>query len=64
VYRKNELFSLIDNYFSKFPLKTKKYSRFCLIKKFYLVRINNNNKDINKLKDWILFKDKWEKYND
>ena len=26
VYRKNELFNLIDNYFSKYPLRTKKSS--------------------------------------
>jgi hypothetical protein len=51
VYRKNELFSLIDNYFSKYPLKTKKSSRLKLIKQFYLVRISINNQDINKLND-------------
>ena len=64
VYRKNELFNLIDNYFSKYPLRTKKLTRLNLIKQFYLVRISKNNKDINKLNEWILFKDKWEKYND
>ena len=64
VYRKNELFNLIDNYFSKYPLRTKKSSRLHLIKQFYSVRISKNNKDINKLNEWILFKDKWEKYND
>jgi hypothetical protein len=64
IYRKNELFNLIDNYFSKYPLKTKKSCRLHLIKQFYSVRINNNNKDISKLNDWILFKDKWEKYSD
>jgi Proton-conducting membrane transporter/LAGLIDADG endonuclease len=64
VYRKNEIFNLIDNYFSKYPLRTKKSSRLHLIKQFYLVRISKNNKDINKLNEWILFKDKWEKYKD
>lgn len=64
VYRKSELFNLIDNYFSKYPLKTKKSSRLHLIKQFYLARISRNNKDLNKLKEWILFKDKWEKYID
>lgn len=64
VYRKNELYNLIDNYFSKYPLKSKKSNRLHLIKQFYLVRISKNNKDINKLNEWILFKDKWEKYND
>ena len=64
VYRKNELFNLIDNYFDKYPLRTKKASRVKLIKQFYLVHISKNNKDIEKLKNWVLFKDKWEKYND
>jgi hypothetical protein len=64
VYRKIELLNLINNYFSKYPLRTKKSSRLHLIKQFYLVRINKNNKDINKLNEWILFKDKWEKYKD
>ena len=64
IYRKNELFNLIDNYFNKYPLRTKKFNRLHLIKQFYLVRINKNNKDIDKLNKWVLFKDKWEKYND
>jgi Proton-conducting membrane transporter/NADH-Ubiquinone oxidoreductase (complex I), chain 5 N-terminus/LAGLIDADG endonuclease len=64
IYRKNELFNLIDNYFSKYPLKTKKLARLHLIKKFYSVCINKNNQDINKLNEWVLFKDKWEKYSD
>jgi hypothetical protein len=64
VYRKNELFNLIDNYFNKYPLKTKKFSRLKLIKQFYLMRVSKNNKDIEKLNQWVLFKDKWEKYND
>jgi len=64
VYRKNELFNLIDNYFNKYPLKTKKSSRLKLIKQFYLVRVSKNNKDIEKLNEWVIFKDKWEKYID
>jgi hypothetical protein len=64
VYRKMELFNLIDNYFNKYPLRTKKANRLHLIKEFYSVRISKNNKDIKKLNDWVLFKDKWEKYSD
>jgi hypothetical protein len=64
VYRKNELYNLIDNYFNKYPLRTKKASRLKLIKQFYLARISKNNKDIEKLNKWVLFKDKWEKYID
>ena len=64
IYRKIELFNLIDNYFSKYPLRTKKFSRLYLIKQFYLVRVSKNNQDLYKLKEWILFKDKWDKYSD
>jgi hypothetical protein len=64
VFRKKELFNLIDNYFSKYPLKTKKGNRLHLIKEFYLVRINKNNQDLSKFKNWILFKNKWENYSD
>ena len=38
IYRKNELYSLIDNYFSNYPLKTEKFKRVChasQIKQFY-----------------------------
>lgn len=64
VYRKNELFYLIDNYFNKYPLRTKKANRLQLVKQFYLVRISKNNKDVFKLNEWVLFKDKWTKYSD
>ena len=67
VYRKNELFSLIDNYFSKYPLKTEKFKRICLIKQFYDLRTycnKNNIHDINKLNQWVSYKDKWEKFKD
>lgn len=64
IYRKNELFNLIDNYFSEYPLRTKKLSRLNLIKEFYLKRISKNNKDIVKLNEWVKFKNKWEKYED
>ncbi len=64
IYKKNELFDLINDYFSKYLLKTKKLGRLILIKEFYLTRINKNNQDIIKLNNWVLFKDKWDKYND
>ena len=64
IYRKVELFNLIDNYFNKYPLRTKKLNRIELIKEFYLKIISRNNKDINKLNEWVKFKDKWEKYQD
>ena len=67
IYRKNELYSLIDNYFSKYPLKTEKFKRVCLIKQFYDLRTycnKNNIHDINKLNKWVSYKDKWEKFKD
>lgn len=62
IYRKVELFNLIDNYFTKYPLKTEKLKRINLIKEFYLVRLSKNNEDILKFQEWVKFKDKWEKY--
>lgn len=64
VYRKLELFNLIDNYFNKYPLKTEKMNRVNLIKQFYELRIHRKSQDINKFNGWIVFKDKWEKYKD
>lgn len=67
IYRKNQLFYLIDNYFSKYPLMTKKMNRINLIKQFYLVRLNKNEEGgagAEKLNEWVKFKDKWEKYQD
>jgi len=64
IYRKKELFNLVDNYFDKYPLRTKKCARINLIKEFYLLRIYSNSKDISKFNQWISFKDKWEKYKD
>lgn len=67
IYRKKELYSIIDNYFINYPLKTEKYKRVNLIKQFYDLRTYNNNKnnnDINKLNAWVSYKDRWEKYLD
>jgi len=64
IYRKKEIFNLIDNYFIKYKLKTKKFNRLNLIKQFYIVNINKDNNNLNKLNEWVLFKDKWDKYND
>lgn len=64
VYRKAELFNLIDNYFSKYPLKTEKMKRIKLIKEFYIFRVDRYSQDITKYNKWIIFKHKWEKYKD
>ena len=62
IYRNAELFNLIDNYFSDYPLRTEKMKRVNLIKQFYLARLPKHNEDVFKLNEWVKFKDKWEKY--
>lgn len=62
IYRKSELFYLIDQYFINYPLKTDKMKRLNLIKQFYSV--HTDSRDINKINEWIAFKDKWDKYKD
>ena len=67
IYRKSELFSLIDKYFSKYPLKTAKAKRVSLIKDFYDLRTYSNTKnksDISKLNAWVSYKDRWDKFQD
>jgi hypothetical protein len=46
-----ELFNLIDNYLSKYPLKTEKMKRVNFIKQFYLLRVDRNSQDINKFNE-------------
>ena len=65
IYRKAELFNLVDNYFNIYPLRSMKINRVNLIKLFFKLRIYSNTKTINDLvmfNEWIKFKDKWEKY--
>jgi len=64
IYRKAELFNLIENYFINYPLKTQKLKRVNLIKDFYLLRIHRKSLDIQNFNEWVKFKDKWEKYQD
>jgi hypothetical protein len=64
IYRKAELFNLIDNYFSKYPLRTEKMKRVNLIKQFYLTRLSKKNDDVVKFNEWVKYKDRWEKYQD
>lgn len=64
VYRKLELFKLIDEYFIKYPLKTEKKNRLKLTKEFFNLRVYKQSKDINQLNKWIEFKNKWDKYKD
>jgi len=63
IYRKAELFNLIDNYFTKYPLKSKKSLRVALIKEFYVSRLYMKDNDSFKLNKWVKWKDKWDKYS-
>ena len=38
--------------------------RVNLIKQFYLVRLSKKENDVVKINEWVIFKDKWEKYKD
>lgn len=60
IFRKVELFRLIDDYFSSYPLKTIKNKRLNLIKEFFLVKDYKDSEDIHQYK-WIEFLEKWEK---
>lgn len=51
IYRKAELFNLIDNYFNKYPLRTEKMKRVNLIKQLYIVRLSKKNEDIVKFNE-------------
>lgn len=61
IYRKLEIFNLIDNYFNKYPLKSSKSNKLNLIKQFYLLRSFRNSTDIIQLNKWLTFKNKWDK---
>jgi len=64
IYRKDQIFNLIDNYLIKHPLKTAKSFRINLAKDFYLLRDYKTNVDqADKYSRWITFKNKWDKYN-
>ena len=66
IYRKKEILSLIDNYFTKYPLRTKKKNRLLLIKDLYLYKkyrkLNVNT--LNEYNKWINLMEKWNKYKD
>lgn len=58
IYRKQEVFNMVDNYFSKYPLKSKKQKRINMIKEFFVKRPSSNCNNIQKLHQWVLFKDR------
>lgn len=62
IYRKEEVKNLVENYFSRYPLKSAKINRLNLI---YEAFNKFSNLDLNNpliLKEWIEFKDKWDNY--
>lgn len=64
IYRKSELFNLIDNYFNIYPLRTDKIKRVNLIKQYYSIRLQSKSDNIEKFNEWIKFKYRWENYQD
>lgn len=73
IQRKSELFNLIDKYFSKYPLRTKKMKRVNLIKQIFLLKYpegepkpENDSQDgwAERLHKWAEFTDRWEKFKD
>lgn len=62
IFRKNEILDLVDNYFSKYPLRSNKAHKLKIIKDFYLYK--DYKEELNqpdKLNKWINFKNKWDK---
>jgi hypothetical protein len=51
IYRKAELFNLIENYFNNYPLKTEKMKTVNLIKEFYLLTIHRKSLEIEKFNE-------------
>jgi len=66
IYRKKEILNMIDNYFTKYPLRTKKKDRLLLIKDIYEYKkyrkLNVNT--LNEYKKWLNLMEKWDKYKD
>lgn len=59
IFRKNEILDLVDNYFSKYPLRS---SRAHKLEDFYLYK--GYKEELNKsdkLNKWIKFENKWDK---
>lgn len=67
IFRKDNILNLVDNYFFKYPLKSKKRNRINLIKNIYeLSKQNYTLSDEDKLiilNKWIILKNKWDKFN-
>ena len=63
IYKKEEVFNLLDNYFSKYPLRSSKIHKLNLIKKYYLCKDFKHlaKHQPDKYNEWINFKNEWDK---
>ena len=65
IYRKEEILNLVEDYLKKYPLRSSKRHKLDLIPKFYLVNTVTGSirsaLQIDKFKEWIDFKNKWDK---
>ena len=63
IYKKKEVLDLVDNYLSKYPLKSGKIHKLSLIKKFYLCKdyMHLDVHQLDKHNEWIKFKKEWDK---
>lgn len=62
IYRKKEVFNLLDNYFKHYKLKSTKDIRLKMIPKLYELYIYRNKpQEVVKYAEWISFMDKWNK---
>jgi hypothetical protein len=62
VHRKKQILELVNNYFSTYPLRTRKSTRLELINKFYLLRNGRYYRKGCEFLDWMIFKERWDRY--
>ncbi len=63
IYKKEEVLNLVDNYLSKYPLRSGKKHKLNLIKKFYICKdyMHLDMHQLDKYNEWINFKNQWDK---
>lgn len=63
IYKKKEVLNLVDNYLSKYPLRSGKKHKVNLIKKFYICKdyMHLDMHQLDKYNEWIKFKNQWDK---
>lgn len=63
IYRKNEILNLVDNYFTKYPLRSAKNNRCLLIKELYKNKKFRRDITNDNYKQWLNIKNKWQTYS-